>query len=116
MLDKCRLPSCYILHAEEVAKYVQSYYKTVCIFLLRGYSLYALGEFLEESGVSMIVALGKRHVVTVADGVLRARCSATVSFFECQSIHWHVLPFLNGYFAAEFFVVGSRLEHVVVRR
>jgi hypothetical protein len=78
--------------------------------------LYALGKFLEESGVSMVVALGKRHVVTVADGVLRTRCSATVSFFKGQSIHWHVLPFLNGYFAAELFVVGSRLEHVVVRR
>jgi hypothetical protein len=64
----------------------------------------------------MVVTLSKRHVVTVANGVLRTRCCAAVPFFKGQGIHWHVLPFLNGYFAAELFIVGGGLEHVFVRR
>ena len=94
ILVKRQLPSVNVTETVEVAEYVQPYNKTVLAFTLASDVVDTPHQVVLELWMSVVVTLGKRHVVAVTDVVLRTRRCAGVAFFQCQGIHGHVLPLL----------------------
>ncbi|MAD26324.1 MAG: hypothetical protein CMO44_19365 [Verrucomicrobiales bacterium] len=88
------MPSVHVAKTVEVTEYVQPNDKAVFTLTLVSDVVDTPHQVVLELWMSVVMALGKRHIVAVTDVVLRTRRRTGVALFESEGIHGHVLPLL----------------------